>query len=676
MSKSSIWPEHQDVFNSRPHNYGSASVGSSPVKGRVLPLPLPDYSEDVEDDQAYLSSSSASSSSFRDEDRRYSSRKNKPKSNSRVHGIIASLERSASIDGLNSASPTRDRNGSERERRGSTSSVDGDGHRTFQFPVLGSRPLPFPPAPPYLIKSTKRDEAIPTSSFSFSSNAPLPRDGDGYDVATINLTPQTTSTRSDRRHLTGGNPSRPLPSPPPPLFLRNPQFIDSEEDDYGGEASTSEMTVEELLASVGPEEDHTPIKSSVLLGNVTTRRSKKSRSTSLNYTSAAVGGQGASAWENMDLGETVKRAPSTPAARNVALTIAQPVPVHAKSRMEEELTVEELLALEGEVDPTNEGNSERDGVGAWLAGSAAVVTVKRVAPDSDGNPGRVSGDERIGAEGRDKEMGPGGLGEMFSHGSVDGHFQEQDERELGDPRVQNENPLEESHRDHDKAGQIVIQSNFARPVIDATHHVSEDPAISILEAQMEETRRMVELLRMRVEQVEESVARMEDEFEMENVATREKQQRIIDQNETPHGRVDAEVQANIQMQRNEYSGASREQADRSHPDTWIRTLNALFVLPRYALGLYHDHSSACRHIRLYKAVPQRTLNFCASISRYVFGVPRFALAMGFAVPRYTLLLGIGVCVLVLQSVNVRGRRLLKAVWGSGRGGVVGGRLRR
>jgi len=654
-------------------NYGSASVGSSPVKGRALPLPLPDHSGDIEDDQAYFSSSSASLSSFGDEDGRYSSRRNKPRPNSRVHGIIASLERSASIDRPASTSPTRDPNGSERERRGSTSSVKGDGHRTYQFPVLGSRPLPFPPPPPYLLKSTETDESIPTSSFSFSSNAPRPVAGDGYDDAIVNLTPQTTSIRSDRRHLTG-NASRPLPSPPPPLFLRNPQFNYDEEDDYGERAGTTEMTVEELLASIGPEEDHTPIKASVLLGNVTTRRSKKSRSTSLNYTSAAAGRQGASAWENMDLGETVKRAPSTSAARNVSLTIAQPVPVHAKSRMEEELTVEELLALEEEVDPVNELTSERDGVGAWLAGSAAVVTVKRVAPDNERNLRTGSGKERIRGERREKERM--GSREMFSDASVDVHPQEQERGELGGLRVQ-KNPLEEGHGDHDEAGHILIQSNPAQPMVDATHHISttsEDPVISALEAQMEETRRAVELLRMRVEQVEENVARMEGEFEMKNIAAREEQERNNHQNEEPHGKEDAEVQVDMQVQENERSGATREQVDRSHPDTWIRTLlNAIFVLPRYALGLYHDYSFSAG-TRLYKAVPQQALSFYSAMSRYVFGVPRFALAMGFAVPRYTLLLGIGVCVLVLQSVNVRGRRLLKGVWGGG--GVVGRRLRR
>ncbi|KAG6864275.1 hypothetical protein C0991_010912 [Blastosporella zonata] len=343
MLQNRIWANSNplndhDVFNGR--------RSASPSKSGPFTLP------DEEDDSAYLSSSSSvsSTSSFAG---------HKKRRNGRVHGMVASLERSASPE---KAEFQRDR------RSGSISSVeDNDQHSNEGH----WRPLPFPP------QSTGEyvngPLSLPPTSFPNSFPHAL------NTAQSAHTTPHATGNGHFLDHNTPqptGTSSRPLPATPLHPSLRPPPVFD--DDDLEDETplaapknTSGEMTMDELISVLKPDADAPPHIEAHGFVNTDRRRGRDKLDKRKNKSA------GAAAWE-MDAGETVKHLVPDPTAQSRA-TVAV---------ADDELTVEELLALEGGA-----------GVAAWvdeLEGTGR--TMKRVGADegTDTRFGSISKGRSIG----------------------------------------------------------------------------------------------------------------------------------------------------------------------------------------------------------------------------------------------------------------------------------------
>ncbi|KAF5379848.1 hypothetical protein D9615_005822 [Tricholomella constricta] len=300
-----IWPQHS--FETTDLGTTSGRLSVSPSKSRPLPLPN-------DEDEAYLSSSSISSASSLS-----GRRKRRYRPNGRVHGMVASFERSSSVDEGHGV----------RERSGSTSSVDSFDEPYFQQPQSTGNEhlLPFPPPSggPLL---------LPTSSFPPSLSSPF-------------NTPQATGNGNGMLHTTphatgNGNTYRPLPSLPSHPSLRSAPTLTNEDEQRVNQATdaknmSGEMTMDDLIAVLNA--DAVADGSVPADAFVNTSRREKDRGKKKGRKAV----EGAAAWEmDFGLGETVKRAPPVPPPPTLAHTQRSQV-------VEEELSVEELLALEGGV---------------------------------------------------------------------------------------------------------------------------------------------------------------------------------------------------------------------------------------------------------------------------------------------------------------------------------------
>ncbi|KAG5650244.1 hypothetical protein H0H81_000197 [Sphagnurus paluster] len=281
VSTKQVWPQN-GLFTAEPS--GRRSV--SPSKARAIPLPN-------DEDEAYLSSSSSTSSIT-------GTRKRRHRPNGRVHGMVASFERSSSVD-----------DNSERRQRGSISSVDSNNDEPYfyQPQTTGNRPLPFPP-------SSNAPLLLPTSSFPPS-------------LSTFN-SPQSTGTTitNTTPHATGNGTSRPLPSLPQHPSLRlAPILTDTN--------TSGEMSMDDLIAMLNEDTAADADAEVEPDGFVnTSRRDKNMRG---KAGGRLVAGVGAAAWEADFAGETVKRALPAP---------AHPASAFTSKVVEDEMTIEELLALE------------------------------------------------------------------------------------------------------------------------------------------------------------------------------------------------------------------------------------------------------------------------------------------------------------------------------------------
>ncbi|GLB44719.1 hypothetical protein LshimejAT787_1800560 [Lyophyllum shimeji] len=305
----------------------SHSLSDSPTKSRPLTL-------DEEEDQAYLSSSSISSTSSLSGRRR---RRYRP--NGRVHGMVASFERSSSVD----EGPRH------RERSGSISSVESSDEPYIYQPQPQStagRPLPYPRTHTHMRAKVQVLEA----------RCCCLRNG-AY------VTPHATGI-GNGSNTTSTNGQRPLPALPTHPSLRSSPFeADHPSADYmaspdiqgdGERKNTSgEMTMDELLAVLNAD----------AAADEKDASAASPRSSVLHTT-------GAAAWEmDFGLGETVKRAPAS----------APPAQAQAQAAAvgEDELTVEELLALEGA------GAGAGMGAAAWVD-EPEGVSARAQAPAREG----------------------------------------------------------------------------------------------------------------------------------------------------------------------------------------------------------------------------------------------------------------------------------------------------
>ncbi|KAF8071469.1 hypothetical protein FPV67DRAFT_1481335 [Lyophyllum atratum] len=357
--KDRIWPNSNPMIGDsdalRGRHSHSQSLSDSPTKSYSLHLP----DDEDDEDQAYLSSSSMSSSSSIS-----GRRKRRYRPNGRVNGMVASFERSSSVDD----------GADRRERSGSISSVEGSEEPYFYQPHNTrpghGRPLPYPPHPS---ESARAPLLLPTSSFPDPSFSPFNTPNATGNGNGIHTTPHATGNG-----MTSANGGRPLPSVPSHPSLRSAPSEDVFGGAYavadardGGKAknTSGEMSMDELIAVLNA--DLTTIEDSAPPGqgyvNTDRRREKEGRDKQR-------GRKGAAAWE-MDFGpgETVKRAPPS----------SSPVPAQLQTMdVGEELSVEELLALEGGV-----------GAAAWVDESEEVGrTMKRVEGVADGR-----GSQRFGS---------------------------------------------------------------------------------------------------------------------------------------------------------------------------------------------------------------------------------------------------------------------------------------
>ncbi|KAG6884705.1 hypothetical protein C0992_005893 [Termitomyces sp. T32_za158] len=264
-----------------------------------------------EDDSAYLSSSSSISSTSSING--HAKRRLRP--NGRVHGLVVSYERSTSPD------KTQLRRG----RSESASSIH-DEHRSFLPQHNGdnhSRPLPFPPhsareydTGPLLLPQVSFPQSFPQSLNMLQST------GNSSQVTPLQI------TRNDITVQTTGplNYSRPLPATPLHPLLRHPPLLDEDLADDSTIASrnaSGEMTMDELISVL---DNGTELSQpQTFVDHCNTQKSEKRKK------------MGAAAWE-MDIGETIKHVPQT-----ALLTVAQA----QSDGSNDELTVDELLALEG-----------------------------------------------------------------------------------------------------------------------------------------------------------------------------------------------------------------------------------------------------------------------------------------------------------------------------------------
>ncbi|KAG6809789.1 hypothetical protein H0H92_014738 [Tricholoma furcatifolium] len=400
---------------------------------------------DDEDDPAYLSSSSSISSVSSISGRM----KRRVRPNSRVLGMVTSYERSTSPD----------KSQLSRERSGSISSVDDEPLFTPQ--VTGEergRPLPSPPQPtggyvpaPFLLSqqtsfpnSFRHDlnhskdgmvspqvtgnRSIISSRFTDATGPPLllPQKAFPNDVSTP-ASPLVPNNSTSPSKLTS---SRPLPATPLHPSLRPPPIFDddSESDDADekkpAKNKSGEMTMDELIGLLNPDNDASQANSSAsdphLFVN-TDRRKRKSGN-----------GKGAAAWE-VDVGDTVKHVP--PRAEPTTLT-SEEAPAEALSApADDEMTVEELLALEGD------GAGVGVGAAAWVGQpqDAAVQTMKRIEAKSSTEASRIgsigrksagrislSAGRKSHAPGQEKKRSVRRVGQLFASAGDMGKAQDEE----------------------------------------------------------------------------------------------------------------------------------------------------------------------------------------------------------------------------------------------------------
>ncbi|KAG6877959.1 hypothetical protein C0993_001577 [Termitomyces sp. T159_Od127] len=284
-----------------------------------------------DDDSAYLSSSSSISSTSSS-----GHTKQRLRSNGRVHGLIVSYERCTSPDKTQLRSRSESTSSIHDGNRSSLPQYNGDNH---------GRPLPFPPqsAREYVTGPLLLPQASFPNSFPQSLNTPQSTGNSSQEITRNDVTNQTT-------HPT--NHSRPLPATPLHPSLRPPVVDEDLADDsaIASKNTSGEMTMDELIAVL----DHdTQLNQPQTFINMD-RRNAQSKSKKRKE-------MGAVAWE-MDVGETVKHVPATLLP---AVVKAQP------DGGDDELTVEELLALEGGAGTT-----------AWVNEPAGnEETVKRARSD-------------------------------------------------------------------------------------------------------------------------------------------------------------------------------------------------------------------------------------------------------------------------------------------------------
>ncbi|KAF9457580.1 hypothetical protein BDZ94DRAFT_1301816 [Collybia nuda] len=380
----------------------SRSASSSPTR----PITNPRFSSSCthdpeEDDPAYLSSSSSfssvsSTSSLRNlgngDPDGSSHRRRRTRRDGRVHGIVASLERSGSVDeghsptrsqqgsptrALNSSptrfstSPTRGlytRDPSDSTSNNSTDDEPGDyfsgyGLSTSRYDPRG-RPLPFPPAEHQL-------QFAPTPG-SPSKDPPLLLPRKGMPLASPQHTGGSFGSMENTPQHTGASVGgRPLPLPPNggfiPIPLEDGSVFGSEKSVYesarssptgsttsshsgvrmsrgrrkdnADRGSEEEMSVDDILASLGTGGEKLPLELSAVGENETykadrtgigegpkvglVRRGRVRKPSSqvsmrggdeemtMEELLAIEGdGKGAEAWEmDLTMGETVKRVP-------------------------------------------------------------------------------------------------------------------------------------------------------------------------------------------------------------------------------------------------------------------------------------------------------------------------------------------------------------------------------
>ncbi|KAG6917840.1 hypothetical protein DXG01_000745 [Tephrocybe rancida] len=388
MLQNRIWPNSNPLSDrDAPNGHLSHSRSISPTKSREHAQP------DEEDDPAYLSSSSSISSTSSLTGR--SRRRYRP--NGRVHGMVASFERSASPDKADFV----------RSRSGSISSVEDNDGYPFQPQFTGDaygRPLPLPPQPtgeyvtgPLLLPQTSFPNSFPPALNTHQST--------GYG---LHATPQVTGNGNFLDHNTPqptGNNSRPLPATPLHPSLRPPPILDDGDDGIADKPAmaskntSGEMTMDELISVLNPDSNPSEPRNFV---NTDGRRGRDKVDKRKH--------KGAAAWE-AEVGDTVKHIPPVPMTTT---TPAQSPPPPA----DDEMTMEELLAREG-----------GPGAAAWVDEPEGVGrTMKRVEVDKPDNArfgsiskGRSLGKtaERISLSAGRKSHGPGKkqarrVGELFT----------------------------------------------------------------------------------------------------------------------------------------------------------------------------------------------------------------------------------------------------------------------
>ncbi|KAH0585709.1 hypothetical protein H2248_008921 [Termitomyces sp. 'cryptogamus'] len=295
-----------------------------------------------EDDPAYLSSSSSMSSASSTGERT----KRRLRPNGRVHGMVASYERSTSPEKAQSM----------RDRSDSTSSIHNE-HRLFQPQYNGGnhgRPLPFPPKPTGEYKAGPL--LLPQTSFpnSFPPSLNRPHSTGNSSQATPHATGNGVITDHTIKHTVTHN--RPLPATPLHPSLRSSPVLNEDFANNSTIAPRREMTMDELIAILDPDAESLQNHAFV---NIDRRKARK--------VSEKWNKKDDAAWE-MDI-ETVKHVLPTPSS---TIAKAQPVPG------DDELTIEELLALEGEVGAT-----------AWMDEPQGIGrTMKRVDSEEKENNAR------------------------------------------------------------------------------------------------------------------------------------------------------------------------------------------------------------------------------------------------------------------------------------------------
>ncbi|KAG5641059.1 hypothetical protein DXG03_006284, partial [Asterophora parasitica] len=480
-----IWPQHTGNGNGGDFaSNANARLSGSPTKSHF------------DDDTGYLSSSSASSSSITGTGTRR-------RRNGRVHGMVASLE-------------------STRDRAGSISSTDDDASTNYPssspapYPTHSARPLPaFPP----LGSSTASRPSSPTKPFLLPTSSFPPSLAPLVPLDSAFNTPQATG------HTV--NASRPLPVLPahPSLRAAPPGHKDGD--------GSGEMTMEDLLAVLGADDAggdtvkltpggdtvkralhvdvgkagdtvkplRVPLQSKLnLLGDSGDTKFSVDELLAVQGENRKGGngkkeGTGGDAWvdsDSYDLSGTMKRVPDSSSASasdslpEASKTSSKPVEL---GNGDAELSVHELLALAEGPDANGEKKrtGTRTGGDAWVDTYSPSGTMKRIS-DSSSLPAKTTGlkpGRRTHVYSTEPKPRPRRVGDVFDFSSADGVVTAQEEAESSRQPETTQTTGEAGARDEAEA--------------------------RALEQELNDTRRLVDQFKRRLEEVEARVGAMEEE---------------------------------------------------------------------------------------------------------------------------------------------------------------------